>query len=244
MEFIEDGEPEVGPEYLKPTEFFDFDIAAVRDFAFDAVADADSAVDKAVRVYYAVRDGIRYDPYRIDLERDTYKASHLLRIGSGYCIPKANLLVACARAVGIPTAIGLSDVANHLCTERLRRIMGGRELFMHHGYAVMHLDGKWLKAAPAFNIELCRRFDVLPTEFDGTGHALFQQFDAKGRRHMEYLTEHGIWSDFPFERVTGDFRDYYPESFFEDAAREVVNRQYNAERKAAQAKFEQEKPVV
>ena len=197
-----------------------------------------------MRVYYAVRDQIRYDPYRVDLECDTYKASHLLRIRSGYCIPKANLLVACARAVGIPTAIGLSDVANHLCTERLRRIMGGQDLFIHHGYAVLHLNGKWLKAAPAFNIELCRRFHVLPIEFDGTGHALFQQFDARGRRHMEYLTEHGMWSDFPFERVARDFRDYYPESFFEDAAREVINRQYDAERKAARAGFEQEKPVA
>ncbi len=243
MEFTKDGVPEVGPEYLKPTEFFDFDVPAVREFAVNAVGDAETAVDKAVKVYYAVRDQIRYDPYRIDLERDTYKASHLIEVGSGYCIPKANLLVACARAIGIPTAIGLSDVANHLCTERLRRIMGGKNLFMHHGYAVMHLDGKWVKAAPAFNIELCERFHVLPTEFDGTGNALFQEFDAKGRRHMEYLTDHGIWSDFPFDRVAKDFSDYYPASFFEDAARELVNREYDAERRAARGEFQEEKPV-
>ena len=244
MEFIKDGVPEVGPEYLKPTEFFDFDVQAVRDFAFDAIGDAEGAVEKAVKVYYAVRDQIRYDPYRIDLERITYKASNLLEVGSGYCIPKAILLVASARAVGIPTAIGLSDVANHLCTERLRRIMGGKELFIHHGYAVLHLDGKWVKAAPAFNIELCERFHVLPTEFDGTGDALFQEFDAKGRCHMEYLADHGVWSDFPFERVAGDFRDYYPESFFVDAARELVNRTYDAERKADRGEFQEEKPVV
>lgn len=244
MEFIKDGVPEVGPEYLKPTEFFDFDVQTVRDFALEAVGDAEGAVEKAVKLYYAVRDQIRYDPYRIDLERITYKASHLLEVGSGYCIPKANLLVACARAVGIPTAMGLSDVANHLCTERLRRIMGGKDLFLHHGYAVLYLDGKWVKAAPAFNIELCERFHVLPTEFDGTGNALFQEFDANGRRHMEYLRDHGIWSDFPFERVAKDFRDYYPESFFEDAARELVNRTYDAERKAARGEFQEESPTV
>lgn len=244
MEFIKDGVPEIGPEYLKPTEYFDFDVQAVRDFAFDAIGDADSAVDKAVRLYYAVRDQIRYDPYRIDLETVTYKASHLLEVGAGYCIPKANLLVACARAVGIPTAIGLSDVANHLCTERLRRIMGGKDLFIHHGYAVLHLDGNWLKAAPAFNIELCEKFDVLPTEFDGATNALFQEFDARGRRHMEYLADHGMWSDFPYDRVMTDFRNYYPMSFFDDAAREVVNRSYEAERKAGRGKFQEEKPVV
>ena len=122
---------------------------------------------------------------------------------------------------------------NHLCTERLRRIMGGKELFLHHGYAVLYLDGTWVKAAPAFNIELCNRFDVLPTEFDGTENALFQQFDAKGRRHMEYVTDHGIWSDFPFDRIARDFSDYYPKSFFENAARDDVNRKFEEERSLA-----------
>jgi transglutaminase-like putative cysteine protease len=241
MEFIKDGVPQPGPEYLKPTEFLDFDVAAVRDFAFAAVAGADTATLKAVKLYYAVRDTIRYDPYRISLERETFKASTVLEAGAGFCLPKANLLAAAARAVGIATAIGLSDVTNHLCTERLRRIMGGRELFLHHGYAVLYLDGNWIKAAPAFNIELCERFHVLPTDFAGTSHALFQKFDAKGRRHMDYVTDHGIWSDFPFERVTGDFRDYYPESFYQADARDAVTRVYEAEAATA---FEKEKPLA
>lgn len=244
MEFIKDGVPEVGPEYLKPTEFFDFDRDEVRRFAYEAVKGAETAKEKAIRLYYAVRDRIRYDPYRIRLERDLFKASSVLAAGAGFCIPKANLLVACARAVGIPTAIGLSDVVNHLCTERLARIMGGRELFIHHGYAVLHIDGRWVKAAPAFNIELCEKFHVLPTEFDGEHHALFQEYDAKGRRHMEYVTDHGLWSDFPFERVAKDFRDYYPQSFFVDAERERVNREFDAEKAAQRAAFEEEKPLV
>ena len=112
--------------------------------------------------------------------------------------------------MGIPTGIGLSDVVNHLTTEKLRERMGGKTLFLHHGYAVMHLEGRWVKAAPAFNIELCQRFDVLPTDFDGTADAVFQQFDARQRRHMEYVKDHGTWSDFPFQRVVDDFRDFYP----------------------------------
>ena len=230
MQFIKDGAPELGPVYLEPTEFFDFDVEAVRDFAYESIGDEDDATAKAIKLYYAVRDSIRYDPYRIELSRVLFKASNLLAIGSGFCLPKANLLIAAARAVGIPAAIGLSDVRNHLCTERLRRIMGGKELFLHHGYAVLHLNGSWVKAAPSFNIDLCRRFDVLPTEFDGTGDALFQEFDAKGRRHMEYVADHGIWSDFPFDRVAKDFSDYYPESFFDAAARAEVNRKFEEER--------------
>jgi transglutaminase-like putative cysteine protease len=183
-----------------------------------------------VRLFYKVRDGIRYDPYRVGLSREMYKASHVLLVGSGFCLPKTNLLGACARAVGIPAAIGLADVKNHLCTEKLRRAMGGKELFLHHGYALLYLAGRWVKAAPAFNIELCDKFGVLPTDFDGRSDALLQPIDAQGKRHMEYVVDHGAFTDFPFERVIEDFKAYYPESLFfrsDDAVR-----------------FEDERPLV
>jgi len=173
-------------------------------------------------MFYRVRDGIRYDPYRVGLSREMYKASHVLLVGRGFCLPKTNLLAACARAVGIPAAIGLADVKNHLCTEKLRRAMGGKELFLHHGYALLYVDGRWVKAAPAFNIELCEKFGVLPTDFDGRSDALLQPIDAQGKRHMEYVVDHGVFADFPFERVIEDFKAYYPESLFyrsEDAVR-------------------------
>ncbi len=239
MEHLTDGMPEVGPAYLAPTEFFDFDVKTVRDFAFATARGADTARDKAIKLYYAVRDGIRYDPYSISPERETYKASHLLATGRGFCLPKANLLIACARAVGIPAAVGLSDVLNHLCTERLRRMMGGREVFLHHGYAVLHIDGAWVKAAQAFNIELCEKFGVLPTEFDGAHDALLQPYDASGRAHMEYVADHGIWSDFPFDRVMADFRSYYPASLYDAGARAAIDR----ELQAGQTGFENEKPL-
>jgi len=232
MEFIQDGMPEPTPAYLEPTEFLDFDTPLVREFAEKTTDLAKTDVEKAVELYYAVRDSIRYDPYGVKLDRSTYKASSLLAVGAGFCLPKANLLAASARAVGIYCAIGLSNVVNHLCTERLRRLMRGKNLFLHHGYAVLYLDGNWVKAAPAFNIELCTRFDVLPTEFDGRSHALFQPFDSKGRQHMEYVCDHGIWSDFPYHRVVKDFREYYPENFLNLTLRETVHR-----------RFEQEQPL-
>ncbi len=240
MEHITDGFPEVSAEYMQPTAFFDFDQKSVRDFASQAVKDAPDAKQKAINLFYAVRDAIRYDPYSISLTPEPYKASNVLELGRGYCLPKANLLIACARSVGIPAGIGLSNVYNRLCTDRLRRMMGGRELFLHHGYAVMHIEDKWVKAAPAFNIELCDKFEVLPTEFDGESDALFQPCDAQGRKHMEYEADHGIWSDFPLERVATDFSDYYPASVYDADARAAVDADIKSEQKS----FEEEKPLA
>jgi transglutaminase-like putative cysteine protease len=202
--------PEPGPEYLQSTRFLDSAHDAVRRFAQQTASDEPSDIGRAVKLFYAVRDGIRYDPFAMRLAPGTYAASHVLAAQSAYCIPKAILLAAAARAAGIPSAIGLADVVNHLTTEKLKARMGGKTYFMHHGYAVLYLEGKWVKAAPAFNIELCTRFGVLPTEFDGRSDAIFQPYDAHNRRHMEYVKDHGIWSDFPYDKVEADFRAFYP----------------------------------
>ena len=210
MEHCATGFPTPGPLYLKPTGYFDFDNPAVAAFARTASAGAETPIARAVKLFYAIRDDIRYDPYTMSGEPADYRASHVLATGAAFCVPKANLMVACARALGIHAGLGLSDVTNHLCTDRLRRLMGGHSLFINHGYAVLHLDGRWVKAAPTFNIGLCRKFDVVPTEFDGTGDSLFQEFDRLGRKHMEYVANRGVWSDFDPVRVIGDFRALLP----------------------------------
>ncbi|MEC9208667.1 MAG: transglutaminase family protein, partial [Pseudomonadota bacterium] len=216
-----------------------YDKPAVAEFAANAIAGAKTAKEKAIKAFYAVRDAIRYDPYRITDQAGAYKASDVLKVGAAYCIPKASLLTAVTRAAGIPTAIGLSDVTNHMCTDRMREAMGGKDLFLHHGYAVMLIDGNWVKAAPAFNIELCDKFDVTPTEFDGVEDALLQEFDKKGRRHMEYVATHGIWSDLPFDRVYADFNEYYGPELW-DRCRKAVEQ--NEQKQARN--FEDEKPVT
>lgn len=196
--------------YLGPTPFFDIEHPTVREFVASAVGDASTDRERAVRLFYAVRDRIRYDPYRVVLDAPAYLASAVIEAGYGWCVPKAGLLAACARAAGIPAAVGLADVANHLNTEKLRERMHGVNVFYDHGYAALYVDGRWLKAAPAFNIELCERFGVRPTEFDGASDALYQEFDMADRRHMEYLADHGCWSDLPLDQVKADFAIHYP----------------------------------
>jgi transglutaminase-like putative cysteine protease len=201
-----------GKEFLAPSEFMDSLHPAVREFSAQATGDARTDKERAVRLYYAVRDSIRYDPYSIRPSRQIFVASDVLATKAAFCIPKANLLAAAARAAGIPAGVGLADVKNHLTTQKLRELMG-TDIFIHHGYTVLWLDGHWVKCTPAFNIELCGKFQVLPLEFDGEHDSLMHPYDAKQQRHMEYLKDHGIFADFPYDRVMDDFRKLYPGLF-------------------------------
>ena len=169
---------------------------AIADFAQLHCDGASSRGEQAVKLFYAVRDGIRYDPYQIDLTIEGMKASTTLRTRHGWCVSKAVLLAACARHVGIPARLGFSDVRNHLSTERLRQRMR-TDVFYWHGYTEMLLDGKWVKATPAFNVELCRKFRLWPLEFDGRNDSLYHPFDVEGNRHMEYVNERGAYADLP-----------------------------------------------
>ena len=145
--------------YLVPGVFIDSDDADVRAFAARRAAGADGALARAGRLYYAVRDEIPYDPYYVGADRAYFRASDCLRAGRGFCIPKAALLAAAARALGVPARVGYADVRNHLTTKRLAELVGG-DLYVWHGYTELHLEGSWVKATPAFNLSLCERFGV------------------------------------------------------------------------------------
>jgi transglutaminase-like putative cysteine protease len=195
-------------EYLQPGRYIDSDHPAVIAFSKkNAVGKGPLA--RAVALYYAVRDTIRYNPF-LDFSKDeTFQASRCITAGEGFCIGKAALLAACARADGIPARVGFADVKNHLTTPALRERMGS-DLFVYHGYAELRIDDKWVKATPAFNIELCRRFRVKPLEFDGREDSIFHPFDEEDRRHMEYLRDRGSHADVPVAEIMQAFREAYP----------------------------------
>ena len=164
--------------------------------------------DAAVRLYYAVRDGIRYDPYGAVLTVEGLRASTTLAAGRAWCVPKAVLLAACYRFLGLPARLGFADVRNHLSTANMRAAMAS-DIFHWHGYTSVHLDGRWVKATPAFNIELCEKFGFLPLEFDGRNDSLYHPFDREGNRHMEYVTDRGEFADTPIDAMIVTFREKY-----------------------------------
>jgi transglutaminase-like putative cysteine protease len=203
---------------LAPAAFIDSDHPAISDFAHRLAGDATDPVEQARRRFYGVRDEIIYDPYRDYGDPATFRASSVLAAGRGYCVGKASLMAAAARALGIKARLGLADVRNHLATPRLVELMGS-DLFILHGYALIELQGRWVKATPTFNLTLCQKFGVKPLEFDGAADALFHPFDVAGRRHMEYVRDHGSYADVPFDFLVAEMRRTYPTLFAANAAR-------------------------
>jgi transglutaminase-like putative cysteine protease len=195
-------------QYVQPSPTVDSDNPAIVEFAGGNSGDSTDPKEQAIRLYYAVRDGIRYDPYTLDLSIEGLRASTTLHIGRGWCVAKAILLAACCRVMGIPARLGFADVRNHLTTARMREVMK-TDVFFWHGYTSIYLDGAWVKATPAFNIELCEKFRFKPLEFDGLSDSIYHPFDLVGNRHMEYLRYRGEFVDVPIDLMMETFRREY-----------------------------------
>lgn len=192
---------QVNQEYLQPTSIIDSDHETIMDFAHRTTKGvAKDPVQSAVKLYHAVRDGIRYDPYMPFSLPEHYRASHTLKIKRGFCIPKACLLCALARALSIPSRLGFATVKNHLATRQLIELQGS-ERIVYHGYAELFLEGKWVIATPAFNAELCNRHHVPPLEFNGREDSQFQPRNLEKKQFMEYLEYHGSYADVPIDKI-------------------------------------------
>ena len=195
------------------TYFLDHDAPDVREFVRRALpADTVSLTDKAVRLYYAVRDGVLYDIYGADLSRQGLRASSIAQRGKGFCIHKSILYAAALRSVGIPSGLVLTDVRNHLCSERLKRLVGG-DIFHFHCLTTIYLNGRWIKVTPVFNKALCRLYGITPLEFDGVHDSLHHPYDDRGRKYMEFVRTHGEFLDFPYEMVIAGLSGSSPRLF-------------------------------
>lgn len=204
-------------QYLCPSRFIDSDHPSVVEFAERHRGVSRDPREQAVSLYYAVRDSVRYNIYAFSRDPQTLRASHALAVGQSYCVPKATLLAACARHCGIAARIGLADVRNHLSTPRVLALLKS-EVFAMHGYTEFYLQGRWVKATPAFDLGLCEAFNVAPLAFDGETDSVFQAYTQHGQRHMEYLLDHGQFPDVPEDLFFGHLAVCYPHLFTDQAA--------------------------
>lgn len=194
--------------YLAPTAIIDSDHKSIRNYAVENIGGSTEPVEIAVKLYLAVRDGILYDPYAPFYLPEHYRASYVLKRGRSFCVPKASLLCALGRACGIPSRIGFADVRNHLATKQLIEFLGS-DLFVYHGFTEFCLEGKWVKATPAFNSDLCKRHHVPPLEFNGREDSIFQPYNLQSQRFMEYVAFHGVYADISADQIVAEWEKAY-----------------------------------
>lgn len=197
--------------YLNPTAIVDSDHDDVISYAKKITGTAQDPIERAIRLFYAVRDDIRYDPYSPFYLPEHYKASYVLKAGKGFCVGKASLLCALGRVMNIPSRVGFSDVKNHLATQQLIDVLGSN-LFVFHGFVEFYLDDKWVKATPTFNKELCARHHVAPLDFNGRDDAFFQSYNDQQNKFMEYVRFHGTYADIPVDTILEGWKQAYGEN--------------------------------
>jgi len=186
--------------FLSPTEAIDCDHPQVKDLTSQTIRGAQDVHEQAQRLFYFVRDVILYNLYVPVFLPEHYKASTTLHRGSGYCVQKAVMLAALARAAEIPARLVFADIRNYLTSERVAEQMG-TNLFVFHGYVEWFLGDRWVRVTPAFDKEMCREHGYPVVEFDGREDAIFPSHDAEGRKFVEYVRHHGTFSDVPLDLI-------------------------------------------
>jgi len=183
--------------YLKATATIDCETSSIKEKAQSLTGGGEQIVEKAKRLFYFVRDEIKYNPYSALYP---IEASATLERGSGFCVQKAVLLVALARATKIPARLGFADIRNHIIPEKLAKVLR-TDLFVYHGYAELYIEGKWVKATPAFDLKLCQKNRLIPVEFDGRHDAMLPSHNLDGKIYIQYVEDRGYYDDLPFDTI-------------------------------------------
>ena len=187
-------------KYLRPTSAIDCDSKMIIEKAQSLTRGQDEAIDRAKSLFYFVRDEITYNLWLLTDLPEYYRASRTLERGEGFCVFKAVLLAALARAVDIPSRIGIAAIRNHLAPSKVKEMLGS-DLFPSHGYTELYIEGKWVKATPAFGLKMCQQNHLIPIEFDGKHDATFHSHTLDGKPHIEYVQDHGNYDDLPFDKI-------------------------------------------
>jgi transglutaminase-like putative cysteine protease len=95
-----------------------------------------------------------------------------------------------------------------LATKKLLEYIGS-DLFVYHAFTEFYLLGRWVKATPTFNVELCRKHNVIPLEFNGREDSIFHAYDMGKKQFMEYLEFHGTYADIPVDVILTAWEEAY-----------------------------------
>lgn len=196
--------------FLKETQFLDFS-HPLFDVFVEKIDTTVSDKEKAIQLYYLVRDGFLYDPHHLDLRRNALKGSTILTKKRAWCVEKGIVLAAAARKLGIPSKLGYAIVINHIGSDRLEKYLHKKEI-VFHGYVSLFINEKWVKCTPAFDKNVCRINKVTPLEWDGEQDSMFQEFEGENQ-FMEYIHFYGEFDDVPIELMNQEMEKHYPHLF-------------------------------
>jgi transglutaminase-like putative cysteine protease len=187
-------------DYLGPTFFIDCDEDIIKNKARELTLNLNGMLEKAQRIFYFVRDDIRYNVYSPRPTEEYFKASKVLANAEGYCVQKALLLVALARAADIPARLRFAEIRIHHTAKSIAE-KRGTNVFPYHGLADLYIDGHWIKATPTYDLGYCSKVGIAPVEFDGKSDALLPLFTLDGRLNIEYIQDRGFFDDLPLDEI-------------------------------------------
>ncbi|MFX0034770.1 MAG: transglutaminase-like domain-containing protein [Candidatus Hermodarchaeota archaeon] len=195
--------------YLQPTEFLDYNKKSVSTKAFEITGGLKTEKEKAIALFYWVRDKIKYNMSAFYMIKSNFKASVTLRRGYGFCVSKAVLLSSFARAVGIPARVHLADIRNNKVTQETIDLLGTNK-FYFHGYSELFINNNWIKVTPVFDKNTASKAGFLPlVEFDGINDGILSKYDPDGNLFIEYLKDRGVFADLPYEKMDKVIRKKY-----------------------------------
>jgi transglutaminase-like putative cysteine protease len=117
-------------EYLQESEFVDFSNDAIQKTVHELCEDCSDDLEYIKKSFLFVRDKIHHSgDYQDDIT--TYKASDVLKYGTGWCYAKSILLAALLRAKGIPTAFSYQRLS---CSEYVK------DVYCLHGLNAVYLE--------------------------------------------------------------------------------------------------------
>lgn len=192
-------DPEMG-HYLRATLTIEADHKKIIETATNVTRGCVSDEEKAIRLFYFVRDSIKYNIYMISVFIEDFKASRVLEWGKAYCVQKAVLLTALGRAAGIPSRLVFARIRNHKLPAHILEMMG-TNTFPRHGYNQFFLNGRWVSAAATFDKVLCEKNGLPTVEFDGKTDAILPEKDLKGAPYIEYIEKFSPKEDLPFDWI-------------------------------------------
>lgn len=201
-------------EYLNLTDIIDCNNPSIREKAEELIKGQTEIIEKARALFYFVRDEVEYNIYVDKYLAEHFRASNILAKREGYCVQKAALLTALARAAGIPAGVGFAKLRNNLLPEKTLKWLG-TDILPFHGYSELYIDRKWVKVTPAVDLRTCEKGRIVPVEFDGKNDALFNSRNQDGVLHIEYLKFRGRYPDVPLNTLWDTVPRHYGRKFLE-----------------------------